>query len=51
MSVKSLAITLILSIGLLVVLGPKLAHGSNANAELGNCYADTEATSTPTICQ
>ena len=51
MSVKSLAITLIIAIGLIAVVAPKIVHGSNGEAGLGNCYADSEATATPTICQ
>jgi hypothetical protein len=51
MSAKSVAITLIIGIGLIAIVAPKIARGSNGNAGLGNCYADSEATATPTICQ
>ncbi len=51
MSAKSLAITLIIGIGLIAVVAPRIVRGSNGNAGLGNCYADAEATATPTICQ
>jgi hypothetical protein len=51
MSVKSLAIVLIIGIGLIAVVAPRIVHGSNGDAGLGNCYADSEAKATPTICQ
>jgi hypothetical protein len=49
--VKSLAITLIIAVGLIAAVAPRIVHGSNGDAGLGNCYADSEATATPTICQ
>jgi hypothetical protein len=51
MSVKLLAITLIIGVGLIVVVAPRIMHGSNGDPGLGNCYADSGATATPTICQ
>ncbi len=51
MSAKALTITLIIGIGLIAVVVPKIVHGSSGDAGLGNCYADSEATATPTICQ
>jgi hypothetical protein len=51
MSAKSLAITLIIAVGLIAVVAPKMVRGGDGNAGMGNCYADSEATATPTICQ
>ena len=51
MSAKALTITLIIGIGLIAVVVPRIVHGSNGDSGLGNCYSDSEVTATPTICQ
>jgi hypothetical protein len=51
MKTKSLAVALMLGIGLLIVIGPKLVPQSQAAAGLGNCYSDSRSYSTPTLCE
>jgi hypothetical protein len=51
MNTKILTVALVLGIGLLIVVGPKLARGTSGGEALGNCYSDSEAYSTPTLCE
>ena len=51
MSVKLLAVTLIIGIGLVAVVAPRIVRGSNGDSGLGNCYAESEEAATPTICE
>jgi hypothetical protein len=51
MNKKSLAVVLILGIGLAILVGPKMARSNGGRDGVGNCYADAEATATPTICE
>jgi hypothetical protein len=51
MNAKSVTIALLLGLGLLILVGPKLAHSANGTAGVGNCYDDTEVRSTPTVCE
>ena len=51
MNTKVLTVALVLGIGLLIVLGPKLARGTSGSSAIGNCYSDSESYSTPTLCE
>jgi hypothetical protein len=51
MNAKFVTIALLLGLGLLILVGPKLAHSANGTAGIGNCYDDTEVGSTPTVCE
>ena len=51
MGKKSLAVILVLGVGLAVLVGPKMARSNGGRDGVGNCYSDAEATATPTICE
>lgn len=50
MNFKVLTVALVLGIGLLVVVGPKLARTSSSSV-IGNCYSDSKSYSAPTLCE
>ena len=51
MNKKSVAFVLILGIGVLALVGPKVARSNGGRDGVGNCYADAQASTTPTICE
>jgi hypothetical protein len=51
MNKKSVALILIIGVGLAVLVGPKVARSNGGRDGVGNCYSDAEATATPTICE
>jgi hypothetical protein len=51
MNTRLLTVALVLGIGLLIVVGPKVARNASGSSALGNCYSDSEAYSTPTLCE
>jgi hypothetical protein len=51
MNFKVLTVALVVGIGLLIVVGPKLARGTSGTPAIANCYSDSESYSTPTLCE